>query len=251
MIVSAIKTSKVSSGSISLLSLLDSSIKTLTDRSIVAITSKVVSLCEGSTIPFDQTTKEQLLVSESDLFLPASFSKYGHHFSITNNTLIPMAGIDESNGNGHYILWPKNAQSTANQVRKYLKKRFALAKLGVIITDSTSHPMRRGTTGIMLAHSGFVALNDYVGKADLFGRPFSVSQADVAGGLSAAAVLQMGEGSEQTPIAIITDVPFVSFQDRDPTAQELAEVHIALKDDLFAPFLTNAPWQLGKKGGDN
>ena len=67
----------------------------------------------------------------------------------------------------------------------------------------------------MLAYSGFRALNDYVGRPDLFGRPFTVSQADVAGGLAAATVLQMGEGAEQTPIAVLTELPFVQFQDRD------------------------------------
>jgi putative folate metabolism gamma-glutamate ligase len=247
MIVQGVKTRRVSSGSIDLLALLDEAILELDSGSVVAITSKIVSLCENNTVSFDETTKDDLLVQESHLFLPESFSKYGHHFTITNNTLIPMAGIDESNGDGHYVLWPKDAQSTANQVREYLKNRFNLARVGVVITDSTCHPMRRGTNGIMLAHSGFAALNNYVGKPDLFGRPFSVSQADIAGGLSAAAVLQMGEGSEQTPLAVLIDLPFVHFQDRNPTAEELQEVHIPIEDDLFAPFLTSVDWQKGAK----
>lgn len=247
MIVRAIKTRRVSSGSVGLLELLDESLLEMESNSVLAITSKIVSLCEGNTIPFDRTTKNDLLLQEADLFLPSSLSKYGHHFTITNNTLIPMAGIDESNGGEHYVLWPKDSQATANQVHEYLKSRFKLTNVGVIITDSTCHPMRRGTNGIMLAHSGFEALNNYIGKPDLFGRPFSVSQADIAGGLSAAAVLQMGEGSEQTPLAVLTDLPFVSFQDRNPTSEELNEVHITLEDDLFAPFLTSVSWQRGAR----
>ena len=69
----------------------------------------------------------------------------------------------------------------------------------------------------------------------------------MAGGLAAAAVLQMGEGAEQTPIAILTDLPFVHFQDRDPTAEELASVIIPLDEDLFAPFLTSVQWQQGAR----
>ncbi|HXB46513.1 MAG TPA: coenzyme F420-0:L-glutamate ligase [Streptosporangiaceae bacterium] len=247
MKVAALKTELITAGATELLALLERVINDLEEGSVVAITSKIVSLCESSVIPCDQIDKEELVVRESDLYLPASLSKYGHHFTITNNTLIPMAGVDESNGDGQYVLWPEDAQATANQVRGWAKQRFGLSQIGVIITDSTCHPLRRGTNGIMLAYSGFRALNDYVGRPDLFGRPFTVSQADVAGGLAAAAVLQMGEGAEQTPIAILTELPFVHFQDRDPTAEELAAVIIPLEEDLFAPFLTSVPWRTGTR----
>jgi F420-0:gamma-glutamyl ligase len=69
----------------------------------------------------------------------------------------------------------------------------------------------------------------------------------VALGLAAAAVLAMGEGTEQTPIAIITDVSFVKFQQRDPTKEELEYFYIKNKEeDLFAPFLNAVKWQKGK-----
>jgi dihydrofolate synthase / folylpolyglutamate synthase len=247
MKVTGVKTERITAGAIELLLLLERVITELEEGSVIAITSKIVSLCESSVIQLDQIDKEELVVRESDLYLPASVSKYGHHFTITNNTLIPMAGVDESNGDGHYVLWPKDAQATANQVRAWATEKFRLSQVGVIITDSTCHPLRRGTNGIMLAYSGFRALNDYVGRPDLFGRPFTVSQADVAGGLAAAAVLQMGEGAEQTPVAILTELPFVYFQDREPTAEELATVIIPLAEDLFAPFLTSVQWRNGAR----
>jgi dihydrofolate synthase / folylpolyglutamate synthase len=247
MKVAAVQTELINANAIELLPLLERVVTDLEESSVIAITSKIVSLCEGSVIPLDQIDKDELVVRESDLYLPASLSKYGHHFTITNNTLIPMAGVDESNGDGRYVLWPKDAQATANQIRAWAKRKFGLTQIGVIITDSTCHPLRRGTTGIMLAFSGFRALNDYIGRPDLFGRPFTVSQADVAGGLAAAAVLQMGEGAEQTPIAILTELPFVQFQDRDPTAEELASVIIPLEEDLFAPFLESVQWRTGTR----
>ncbi len=251
MKVTGVKTERITAGATELLPLLERVITELAEGSVIAITSKIVSLCEGSVIRLDRIDKEELVVRESDLYLPASLSKYGHHFTITNNTLIPMAGVDESNGGGQYVLWPKNAQATANQVRAWAKEKFRLSHVGVVITDSTCHPLRRGTNGIMLAYSGFRALNDYVGRPDLFGRPFTVSQADVAGGLAAAAVLQMGEGAEQTPIAVLTELPFVHFRDRDPTAEELAAVIIPLAEDLFAPFLTSVQWRKGTRHQDN
>jgi F420-0:gamma-glutamyl ligase len=205
----------------------------------------VVSLCEGSTAPVGQSDKEQLVVSQAQYHLPVDLSGYHYRFTITGDTLIPAAGIDESNADGHYVLWPKDAQATCNAVRAYLCSRFKRQEVGVIITDSTSQPLRRGSVGICLAHSGFLAVNDYIGKPDLFGRPMHITVANISGGLAAAAVLAMGEGVEQTPLAVIAEVPFVQFQDRDPNESELAFLHLKPEDDLFAPFLTAVDWQPG------
>ncbi|HET9850190.1 MAG TPA: coenzyme F420-0:L-glutamate ligase [Candidatus Saccharimonadales bacterium] len=247
MIVSSVKTERITAGSIDLLELLDEHITNLAENSVVVITSKVVSLCQNRVKPVAGTDKEELIKQESDLYLPSSLSQYDYHFTITNQTLISLAGIDESNGQDHYVLWPANPKGTANQIRAHLAQKFGLKAVGVIISDSTCMPMRQGTIGIPLAYSGFLAVNDYIGTPDLFGRPFQVSRAGVALGLTAAAVAVMGEGTEQTPIAVITDAPFVQFQDRDPTEGEMAQFYINFEDDLFAPFLKNAPWQKGAR----
>ena len=57
----------------------------------------------------------------------------------------------------------------------------------------------------------------------------------------------MGEGNEQTPIAVISDVPFVEFQDRNPTKEEIEELKINIDDDLYAPLLKSVNWRKGKK----
>lgn len=249
MKIQTIKTAVVLPGGPDLLTLLDDTIGQLEEGSVVAITSKIVSICEGRTVPFTQADKEELIIDESDLYLPKTLSRYGHHFSVVDHTLISSAGIDESNGAGHYILWPKDSWATANQVRAYLAQRFGLQKIGVIITDSTCQPLRRGTTGICLAHSGFKALHDYIGTPDLFNKPFNVSMSSISGGLATAAVLTMGEGTEQTPIAIISDIDFVEFQPRDPTPAELAMLRIPLAEDLFGLFLQNESidWRPGRR----
>jgi len=247
MIVQAIKTEKITAGAMDLSALLDTYLTDLQEDSILAITSKVVSLCENNVAPIAGTNKEDLVIGESDYYLPNDLGKYGYRFTLIRNTLISAAGIDKSNADNQYVLWPKDPQQTANQVRTYLRRRFGLERVGVLITDSVCHPLRRGAMGITLAHSGFAALKDYVGKPDLFGRPFHASKADIAGGLTAAAVVQMGEGSEQTPLAVLSDLPFVEFQDRDPSPEELAEINVPLEDDLFAPFLLSADWQKGRR----
>ncbi len=247
MKVTPVKTHAITPNTTSIYELLDKAILKLAEKSIVVITSKVVSICEGSVVPIDSIDKKSLIRKEADLFLPKEISKYGFSFTITNNTLIPVAGIDESNGNGYYILWPCDAQKTANQIREFLCKNYKCKHVGVIITDSTCQPLRRGTSGIFLAYSGFSPLKDYVGTKDLFDRHLNVTQANIAGGLAAAAVVTMGEGSESTPICIISEVSFVDFSDKNPTQQEIQEVIISPEEDLFEPFLSCVDWQKGKK----
>lgn len=248
MNIVAIKTPKITIGSGDIYDVLDKSLSSIEEGSVVAVTSKIVSICEGNIILNTAIDKAELVLNESDLYLPATLSKYGHHFTITHNTLIAMAGVDESNGEGYYILWPRDAQKTANDIRKHLIEKHNLKNIGVIITDSTCQPLRRGTTGISLAHSGFKALRNYIGKPDLFGRPFGVTQANIAGGLAAAAVLAMGEGAEQTPLCVISDLESIDFDQADPSAEELAENMISVEEDLFAPFLTAVNWQQGQTG---
>src|SRR5262249_11461727 len=160
----------------------------------------------------------------------------------TNNMLVPTAGIDESNADGNYILWPKNPQKSANAIREYLSNQYQLRDIGVVITDSKTTPLRWGVTGIALAHSGFLALNNYIGVPDIFGRKLEHTKVNVADSLAAAAAFVMGEGAEQMPMAILSDLPQVVFQQRNPTEQELQELHIHMEDDLYAPFLNAVSW---------
>jgi len=247
MNISTIKTPVVKAGAMLLTELLDDSLHEFHDNSILVITSKVVSLCESRVVDKEKAAKDELIKHEADYYLDPSYSSHRYHFSIVQGMLTSSAGIDESNGNGDYVLWPRNAQLTANQVRQYLQRRFMVKNAGVIVVDSTSYPLRRGAIGTSLAHSGFKALNDYRGKSDLFGRSIKVEVANVCEGLAAGAVAAMGEGAEGTPIAVIADVNFVAFQSADPTPEELTELRVALDDDYYASFLTSAPWQRGDR----
>jgi len=247
MIINAIKTERVTTGSVNLLDLIASSVKELHENDILVITSKVVSLCEGSTVPIEGTDKQELINQQADLYFPSHSGAFNINFTITGHHLIASAGIDESNGDGVYVLWPRGPQTTANQVRHFLQQHYGVEHIGVIITDSTNRPMQRGVIGIPLAHSGFDAIRRYAGEPDLFGRTIKVSTANISGGLSAAAVVAMGEGDEQTPLCRISDATFVTFQDRDPSDEELAEINIQLQDDLFAPFLTAVDWRTTNK----
>ena len=65
--------------------------------------------------------------------------------------------------------------------------------------------------------------------------------------LASAAAVVMGEGAEQTPISVISDVSFIQLQGRNPTEKELEELQISINKDLYGPFLKNVKWRKGRK----
>lgn len=247
MHVRAIQTEPITPSTDNLLAVLDTAISELKERSIVVISSKIIAISEARVVPIGTVNKDELIKQEAMFYLPRSFSDFGMTFTITRGYLIPTAGIDESNGNGYYVLWPTDPQATANGIRQYLSRRFKVQEVGVIITDSTSRISQRGTTGISLAASGFEQLHNYQGKPDIFGRELHSQTSNIVNGLAAAAVVTMGEGNERTPIAVIDELPFVNFQPRDPTTEELEAARVLPEDDIYAPFLKNLPWKKGEK----
>lgn len=230
-----------------MLAFLDTYLTSFSEKSVLAVTSKIVSIMEGSIVKVDGADKDALVEAESEYYTLASENKYNFSLTVRNNSLVPTAGIDESNGNGYYILWPKDPQKSANTIREYLVKRFGVTDAGVIITDSKTTPLRWGVTGTAVSHSGFAPLTDLIGKPDIFGRDLHVTKVNIMDGLAASAVLVMGESDEQTPLAVITDVPFVHFQERNPTAEEIDSLHIAMDEDLYSSLLKNVDWKKGKK----
>ena len=246
MQVIAIKTATVKAGDQDIFTFLDQNLEHLEENSLLAITSKVVSLCENNVLPLT-LDKETLLQEHADYYLPKEHRKLGS-CTITHHAFIGGAGIDESNADGHYVLLPKDAQASAWSIYLYLKKRFDLQNLGVIITDSHSTPMRRGASGITLAYAGFHGLKDYRGTPDLFGRNLVMEQANITDALAATAVLMMGEGNEQTPLVLMSELPLnIIFSDTAPSDEERKEFFVNLEDDIFSPLFDMTKLTKSKK----
>jgi F420-0:gamma-glutamyl ligase len=194
--------------------------------------------------------KDELTIREADLYLPRKFvpGAWVMH-TMKNNVFIPSAGIDESNAAGYYILWPWDVKRTAKELWSWLRKKYHVKDLGVIITDSHTIPLRRGVLGISLAHYGFEPLKDYRETPDLFGRLLKMTQTNIADGIAAAAVMLMGEGKEGTPLCIIKDVPWVRFVSKPVKSKKsFSSFEIKTKEDLYYPLLSRAPWRKGKGG---
>ncbi len=247
MKVTTYKVPLVTSQSHDLFALLDTALPSIPEGSVVAIAAKIVSLCEGRVVDPATISKDDLIRQESQYYIPRNTNTYEVSFAITHNFLIASAGIDESNANDQYILWPKDPQASANAIWEHLRAKHNLRRIGVIITDSTTRAMQWGTTGIAVAHCGFKALKSYIGTPDLFDRPFMYHTASISNGLAASAVTPMGEGREQTPVVLVEDVPFVDFQDHIPDTGELSVLRIEREEDIFWPLYKDAPWLPGEQ----
>ena len=245
MKVTAIKTEKVTPKSTTLVALLDQSLKKFPEQSILVITSKIVALCEGRVLPHAPIS-EKTLRQEADYYLPGTASRYSVPITIKDNAFIARAGMDSSNTSGYVSLLPKNSYAAAKRVRAYLVQRFQVQAAGVIIVDSHSSPLRRGVTGVAIGWSGFEGLKGYEHVPDIFDHYFT-THANHVDALATAASLTMGEGSEQTPIALITDIPFVHFKKNAPTPQELAYFKPKLEEDLFAPLFNFKRLKKGRR----
>jgi len=251
MNVAAVKTKLVEVGD-NLNQVIASSVERLEEQSVIVIASKIFSFCEKRLIPKTTTEKSEkwdLAKREADWWLDPNESIYQCMLTIKGNWMFANGGIDESNSEGDFFsLWPKNPQESVNQVWQFLRTHYDLDQVGVIMSDSISMPLNWGVISHGIAHCGFKGLKSYIGTPDLYGRTMQMEQVNMIQSVVVAGTLEMGEGAEQTPIAIVTGVKGIEFQDRVPTIDELAALRVELKNDIYAPLLNRAPWQKGEGG---
>lgn len=233
----------------------------LPENCVLAISSKIISYCQGRLIPKTKSEeqgfsreearaeKHQLIEREAELFTNPHSHKYDLILTIQNSTLAVNAGIDESNAslNGEecFVLWPEKIQETINQVWQHLRSKYQVQHCGVITTDSRSFPLRWGVVGTTLAYCGFRGLNNHIGQKDIFGRTIHMVQVNAAEALGVAATFEMGEVDEITPFALLTKLDKVQFVDHELDAEELEKCKIEVEDDVYAPLLVSAKWQKG------
>lgn len=220
----------------------------LPDRSVLVIASKIVSVAEGRLVGRDGNREQlhRLVREEAEWYLEPHASRYDIMLTIKRNWMFVNAGIDQSNAAGKLALWPVDPQGSVNQLWRRLRFHTeGKQRLGVILADSGGIPLNWGVVGRGIAHCGFKALRDYVGTCDLYGRPMVMEKSNLFQAIAAAAVLEMGEGSERTPLALVKEVGQIEFQEREPSVSELKELRIELEDDAYAPVLGSAPWKRG------
>ena len=190
----------------------------LQDNDFVIIASKIISTAEGcqhkiSDIKdirqeiYELAQKSrldprfvELIFRESDEIVGAV---PGAMLALKNGILQANAGVDQSNSGGkeYYITLPRDPVETANKIHLQLENELSVS-IGVIIADSKTHPLRRGTSGFALGVAGFSPIIDDRGTMDLFNRKMNITTRALADNLVCGAEILMGESSERIPIVI-------------------------------------------------
>ena len=197
----------------------------LKDGSVLVVTSKIVALADGRTAsPKDA---EKIIKAESEW---VQKTKYGK-ITLKDGMYMWNAGIDSSNADGKIVLLPKDSFVSAQKIYSHILKNVRIKKCGVVITDSRIMPLRAGVVGVALGYAGFKGLRDYRGKKDIFGRRLKYTQTDIADSLASAAIVMMGEGSEQQPLCVIENAP-VTFT----TRTNRRELIVLPADDMYRPI---------------
>jgi F420-0:gamma-glutamyl ligase len=216
-----------------LLAVLDETLPPLMEGDILLVSSKVVAIHQGRCVSPSVANKKDLIIAEADVVIPRIY--WNSPLTITNHAFIGAAGIDESNGDEHFILLPSDPFGFAQSLHAHVLKKHSLSTLGAIITDSHSTPLRLGATGIALAWWGIEPLQDHRGRLDLFGRPIKIERSNLVDGLAAGATVLAGEVDESIPVVIARGVPNVTYRDGLTRDQLFSEY----KDDTFRVLYEN------------
>ncbi|MFX0114904.1 MAG: coenzyme F420-0:L-glutamate ligase [Candidatus Hodarchaeota archaeon] len=189
----------------------------LRDHDILVIASKAVSASQGRIIHLSSInpSKRALeLAPECGLepaFIELAIQQADEILGVVPGAILTLskgfvqanAGVDRSNTiPGTAILLPKSPEASAKKMRKEIYEKTGL-RVAVIIGDSRTTPLRRGTSGVALGISGMFPVIDDRGKTDLFGNQMRITWRAVADNCCCAAQLLMGESDEQIPVVVI------------------------------------------------
>lgn len=229
----AIKTRVMQPPQDDLFAMLEEYLTDVNDGDIVLITSKIVSIHQGRCIPLGTVEKRDLVEQEADYLLDSKDKLTESPLAIVHHSLFYAAGIDESNADGHYVLLPKKPFDIAEEIWHYIREKFNLKNVGVILTDSHSQPLRIGAIGISLAWWGFHPIESHTYKKDLFDRPIHFSVTNIVDALAGGSAVVCGETNESTPIILARSVPNLVFTNQDTRH----EVFKSRKEDIYYPLL--------------
>jgi len=196
----------------------------LEDGDIIVISESALATTQGRVIDLESVSPSQLALDlaaryskdprEMELILRESDEIVGGIpgvvLTLKDGFLYPNAGIDHSNAPpGYVVLFPSNPDRSALEIRRRLSDG---KRIGVIIGDSRTHPLRLGCVGVALACDGMEPVEDARGQKDLYGRELLITRKAVADNIVSAAQIVMGEGDEGVPAAIVRGAP-VSITD--------------------------------------
>lgn len=191
----------------------------LQDGDILVISESALATAEGRVVNLEEVSPGKLAVDlaamyskepqEMELILKESDEIVGGIpgvvLTLKDGFLYPNAGIDHSNAPpGYVVLFPADPRRSASKIRRRISSG---KRIGVVVGDSRTHPLRLGCVGVALACDGMEAVEDARGQKDLFGRELKITRKAVADNIVSAAQIVMGEGDEGIPAAIVRGAP--------------------------------------------
>ena len=200
------------------------------ENDVLIIASKVVSVTEGRVVsfatvspsPLAKKLAEQMQTATefTQIILDECENNYigvvpGALTTINKYGLLANAGADQSNvKKNKAIVLPVNCKKSAHALHSKIFEA-TQKRVGIIIADSRTMPMRLGTVGTALATYGFKSVIDERGKNDLFERPMHITSRAIADQLATAAEIVMGETDERIPFVIIRNYPLIPISEDD------------------------------------
>lgn len=190
----------------------------LRDGDVIVIASKIISKAEGRAarlqdvapsaraLELAQETNKDAREIELMLQESSDVLRTRKDLIVTRHRLgfvSANAGIDHSNvqegAEDFVLLLPCDPDATAEKLRAQVNRETE-KQVAVIIADSHGRPHRMGTIGIAIGSAGIPALEDWRGRADLFGYELRHTDIGLADMLASAATLLFGQAREATPI---------------------------------------------------
>ncbi len=215
---------------------------------ILIVASKVVSMEQNDAVKLDDVSPSEWameLAKDADLdprvaelvIQESGGEIYGSVWKAilakTSFGLGANAGIDLSNvPKGYALLLPKNPDKFALDIHLKLKQKYNLS-IPVILADSRTIPLRRGTSGVTIGLAGMEPIIDERGHKDLYGYKMQITTRAIADNVATVANLLMGETDERIPFSVVRGVEFIQ--------SEQSGIQTALMPPdqciYFAPFL--------------
>jgi coenzyme F420-0:L-glutamate ligase len=221
------------------------------DGDIVVISSKFVSMSQGSMVSLNTVKPSklatrmaeehnmdarlaELVIRESDFIFGGV---PGFLLAVKDGVIAPNAGIDRSNvQHGYAILHPREPFTVAENLRRKFLLHLG-KKVGIVITDSRLMPTRIGTIGIAIAAAGFEPVQDRRGSKDLFGNILRVTLKATADSIATSANMIMGESDESVPVVLVRNMG-LEMSDRAIRWNDLAIPH---DQCIYVRGLKNSP----------
>lgn len=159
----------------------------LASGDVIAITSKIVAKAQGRThTDRDRAIAEQTLRVIATKTTPRGITQI---VQTQDGLVLAAAGVDASNVEpGTVVLLPEDPDGFAATIREGVRNATG-CDVGVIVTDTMGRPWRLGVTDVAIGSAGLIALDDFTGRIDGYGRTLEMTMVAVADELAAAAEL--------------------------------------------------------------